>query len=457
VNVCIVAHSAKGFGEFVGGSERQSALLARALTGCGHDVTYVVTGLAGGDRTIDGVRLRAAWDPEAGVRFLRAATHRYPRLLRLLRNERADVYYARGAGYYTPFAMRAARDVEAASILALASDKDLYAASGKVLFKVSSPRVSALIGPVAHAAFRRWGLRAADCVAVQNDEQAASCAALGLPHAVLPSIVEPPAAELLRVMPVRDVIWVGNVFEGRRSKGLDELVALAELLPQVTFTVVGILSGDSSRAARSALAAMPNVELVGQLAHDETQRRLAEHRLVINTSPSEGFSNVMLEGWALGIPSVTLAVNPSGLLLADRLGICAGGDPTAMAAAVAALLAEPAARDAMGRRCREYVARVHGAEGVVETFEAVTSRARRRPSAPASGPAWAHAQRVANGPAGSALLRLRETARKFNVRTGGSPLVAPPPMWEGSWKPDRASPANPSPPRSTPGPAFACR
>ena len=379
MKVCIVAHSAKGFGELVGGSERQSALLARALAARGHDVVYVVAGLAGGDRSIDGVRLRAAWDPQAGVRFLRAATHRYPRLLRLLRGERADVYYARGAGYYTPFAMRAARDVGAASVLAMASDKDLYSTSGKVLFKTPSARLSALVGPIAHAGFRRWALRAADCVAVQNDEQAAACAALGLRHAILPSIVESPPAELLETTPVRDVVWVGNVFEGRRSKGLDELVVLAGLLPAVTFTVVGILSGQSGRAACAALAAMANVELDGQLAHDQTQRRLAEHRLVINTSPSEGFSNAMLEGWALGLPCVTLAVNPSGLLLADRLGICAAGDPLVMAAAIVALLEERTARDAMGSRCREYVTRAHGAQGVVETFETITSRVRARP------------------------------------------------------------------------------
>jgi len=368
VRICIAAHSAKGFGEFVGGSERQSALLARELAARGHDVAYVVAGLAGGDRLIDGVRVRSAWDPDAGVRIVRAATHRYPRLLGLLREERADVYYARGAGYYTPFVMRAAKEAGAVSILALASDKDLYAASGKVLFKVSDPRLSALIGPVAHACFRRWGLRAADRVAVQNEEQAASCAALGLPHTVLPSIVEPAPAALLGVSPGRDVVWVGNVFEGRRSKGLDDLAALAALLPEVGFTVVGILSGESNRPARTALEALPNVDLAGSLPHSETQRRLAAHRIIVNTSPSEGFSNVMLEGWSVERPCVTLAVNPSGLLSGDRLGICAGGDLQAMAAAVAGLIAEPEAWAAMGRRAREYVATVHGPEHVAGRF-----------------------------------------------------------------------------------------
>ena len=376
MRVCLVGHSAAGFGGGrVGGSERQSALLARELAARGHDVAYVVTGLAGGDRTVSGVRLRAAWDPDAGIRFLRAVTHRYPRLLDMLRGEQADVYYSRGAGYHTPFVVRAAHDVGAASVLGLASDKDLYAASGKVLFGVPSARLSALIGPLAHAAYRRWGLRAADWVAVQNEEQASACAALGLPHVVLPNIVEPPPPELAATTAIRDVIWAGNVLDGRRSKGLGELAALAGLLPAVGFTVVGRISGASSRAALGALERLPNVELDGALSHPETQQRLAEHRLVINTSPSEGFSNVMLEGWSLGRPSVTLAVNPSGLLTADRLGICAGGDLVAMAAAIAALLDEPAARAAMAGRCRDYVAATHASAAVCAAFERLAGSA----------------------------------------------------------------------------------
>ncbi len=370
MKICLVGHSAAGFRDGrVGGSERQSALLARELAGRGHDVAYVVHGLAEPDRIVRGVRLRSGWDPDAGVRYLRAVTYRYPRLLSVLREERADVYYARGAGYYTPFVVRAAKDVGARSVLALASDRDLYAASGKVLFAVPSACVSAAIGPVAHAWFRRWGLRAADWIAVQNEEQAAACASLGLRHAVLPNVVEPPPEQLLVATATRAVFWAGNVIEGRRSKGFAELAGLAARLPEVSFSVAGTISGETSRPVKERLERLPNVELVGPLTHPETQRCMAEHRLVINTSPSEGFSNVMLEGWALGRPAVTLTVNPSGLLDGDRLGVCSGGDVTAMAAAIVALLEEPAAREAMGRRCREYIADTHSAEAVCATFE----------------------------------------------------------------------------------------
>ena len=378
MKVCLIGHSASGFGVLAGGSERQSALLARELAARGHDVTYFVTGLAGGDRTIDGVRLRAAWDPQAGVRLVRAA-YRYPRFLDMLSAERADVYYSRGAGYYTPFVVRAAKNVGATSLLALAHDTDLDAAFGKVLFKVRNEWLSAIIGPLAHAGFRRWGLRAADWVVVQNEEQAEACVSLGLRHSILRSIVELPPDELLATAATRDVIWAGSARDGRRSKGFEVLVVLAELLPAVSFTVAGNISGESTRAALEALGGLPNVELAGPLTHAETQRRIAEHRVVINTSPAEGFSNVMLEGWSLGRPCVTLAVNPSRLLTADRFGICAGGDPLDMAAAIVALLEESAARAAMGQRCRDYVATAHASARVCAAFEELVSRTPPRP------------------------------------------------------------------------------
>ena len=86
VKVCIVSHSATGLTTRPsGGSELQSALLATGLSARGHDVTFVVPGLTGEERTVSGVRLRSGWDPDRGVRFVRALTYRYPHLRRVLR------------------------------------------------------------------------------------------------------------------------------------------------------------------------------------------------------------------------------------------------------------------------------------------------------------------------------------------------------------------------------------
>ncbi|HJW76010.1 MAG TPA: glycosyltransferase family 4 protein [Thermoleophilia bacterium] len=370
MKICLVGHSADGLlKSSAGGSERQIALLALELAARGHDVSLVVAGHDGPELTIDGVRVRCGWDTTRGLRWVRALTYRYPHLYRVLRSERAAAYYTRGGGYFTPLVTRAARDVGACSLLALASDRDLYPETGWVLFSVGSARLSRLVGPAAHWAYRRWGLRRATWVLAQNAEQAHSCSSLGLPHAVVPSIVESSTEELAAVEPQRDAIWVGNVFEGRRSKGLGELATLARNLPEVTFTVVGRLTGRSHGATILLLRRLPNVELTGLLAHDDAQRLIADHKLVVNTSPSEGFSNVMLEGWALGRPCVTLCVDPSRLLSEGHLGISCGGSLETMAAALRGLLRDDDERTAMGDLGRVYVTQTHAPDRVCEVFE----------------------------------------------------------------------------------------
>ncbi len=151
------------------------------LAGRGHDVTYVVTGLAGVPRTVSGVDLRSGWDPHRGLRFVRAFTYRYPNLYKVLRDLRADVYYARGAGFYTPFVVRAARDVKAVSILALASDRDLYPDARAVLFSLKDSPLSPPVARLAHKVYRDWALPSATWVTVQNREQAEACSRFCLP------------------------------------------------------------------------------------------------------------------------------------------------------------------------------------------------------------------------------------------------------------------------------------
>ena len=378
MKVCLVGYSAEGLlTSSPGGSEWQSALLARCLADRGHEVTFVVTGYAGVEDTVAGVQLRAGWDPDRGLRFVRAATYRYPRLLQVLGAQAADVYYSRGASFFTPFVVRAARRHGAACLLALASDRDLYPDSARVLFGLERSPLSPLVARAAHAVYRKWALPSATWVTVQNDEQARACTRLGLRNALLPNIVLDPPDHLRGTEPMRDALWAGNVLPGRRSKGIEALAGLAHLLPGVTFTVAGELADAAHLPAIERLGRLPNVATTGSLSHDETQAAIAAHRLVLNTSPSEGFSNVMLEGWALGRPCVTLAVNPSGLLSHDRLGICSEGDVSTMAAAIVALLGDDDARHAMGERARRYVTEGHAPATVCATFETLVGSASR--------------------------------------------------------------------------------
>ncbi|GEM_PF-681228 len=388
MKVCFVAHTAAPLmGRPSGGLEGQTVLLARHLEARGHDVTLVVPGLAGDPEVIEGVRLISGWQPDRGLRFVRAFTYRYPTLRRTLAGLRADAYYIRGVAYYTPSVVDAAHAANAHALVALASDRDLYPEAGRHSLGLGGPLAQRLTGRAGFAYFRRHGLLAADCILAQNDDQMRSCDDLGLPWRRIRNVVEPPPADLLSVAPSSDCIWVGNIPDSRRrAKGIDELVSLATVLPDCSFLIVGDLSSPHIAAATSKLAALANVVLLGRRPHAETLNAMAACRVVLNTSPSEGFSNVMLEGWALGRPSVTLDVDPDRLLTRDGLGLCAGGNLAVMARRLSDLLHDERRLHTMGAAARTYVSQMHSPGSVCSAFEALVEELNDTRELPPSPP-----------------------------------------------------------------------
>ena len=374
---CLVGHSASGLlGEQTGGSELQIALLAKALAERGHSVTLVVPGLLLETSEVDGVVLKSGWDPRRGRRGFRLITYRLPELRRVLVAEQADAYYTRGGNLFTSVVVSTARAVGAVSLHGLASDRELHPDGGRFILHVGNERFRRASGPAAHVIYRRQVLRAVDWVVTQNDAQAETCARLRLRSVTIPNIVEPPPAELSSVTEEFDVVWAGSVTDRRRSKGLEELIELASSLPDVTFQVVGRLSGVAAAAAIQRLGALGNVSMTGPLSHGEVLTVLARSRVVLNSSPSEGFSNTMLEGWSLGKPAVSLRVDPNRLLSSGRLGRCGGGSLARTRDALRELLANDGMRRVLGDRCRDYVGSVHSADAVCHQYEAVLAQSK---------------------------------------------------------------------------------
>lgn len=376
MKVCLVGHNADGLRRsFVGGSEKQIALLARHLARRGHEVTFVVVGYSGVEERINGVHIRSGWLPGRGIRGIRFFTYRIPHLRHVLHEVAADVYYTRGGSFNTAAIISIAKRRGAVSILGLASDRDLYPDAGKILFAVGTEFWSSLVGPLAHRYFRRHGLQAVDWVIAQNAEQAACCKALGLSYQVIPSITELPPSEIGKFRAALDVLWVGNIASStRRSKGFSELVTLCEMMPDVRFEIVGRLSATSIQTAMDDLKSRPNVHLSGPLPSDDLQNVMAHSKVLINTSPSEGFSNVMLEAWALGKPVSSLHVNPNGLLRPGGLGYCASGDLSSMAMAIRRCLEDESERRAIAVRCIDYIATEHAPEVVCPQYESLFIR-----------------------------------------------------------------------------------
>ena len=381
-------------GKPCGGAEKQVGLLAQHLVRRGHDVTFVALEYRGHETEIGGVHIRRGREEGGGGGWLRAATRGLPSLERTIAEIGADLYYVRGAQAASRWVISAAHALGAPALVGLASDRNLRPQCGRALVPLGRGPLGGVTGYAAWLLLQRPALRAADAIIVQNEEQASRCSRMGLPHLLVPSIVEPPPRDLLESEADYDVVWAANVHTvGRRGKGVEPLLALVRTLPEVRFAVVGALTDVSLGAVLADLREAPNVDLLGSLGYGQAQALLARSRLVLNTSRAEGFSNVMLEGWALGRPSVTLSVNPSGLLAERRwpssdpqgragreaLGACAGGDLRVLSRLVGEALGDEAALRSVGRRCRAYVAQVHDADVVCARYEDLAAAPRCTP------------------------------------------------------------------------------
>src|SRR5206468_8547653 len=80
---------------------------------------------------------------------------------------------------------------------------------------------------------------------------------------------------------------------------------------------------------------------------------------VMGNGRRDGIPNVVIEAMAMGVPCVgTTGTGMEEVLVAGENGaLVAPGDPEALAAAVAELLADPARLDALGRAARARIAR----------------------------------------------------------------------------------------------------
>lgn len=374
MKICIVGPSANYLRhESTGGAEKQIALLARYLARREHHVVFVETGHNYAEAVIDDVEVVGAWESHRGIRGIRWITYRLPLLMRVLSSIYADVYYTRGVSLFTSAVIAAGKNVNAVTVLGLANDRDLFPDSRQVLFASRNRIASHLLGSLAYRYCYYRGLPMVDWVIAQNIAQGESCEALGIPYEIIPSFVDLQAVGISSE-PIEDsdVIWVGNIgAQTRRSKGFENLVAITQHLANVRFEIAGFLNKSYLSPGWKILERSKNVRLLGQLSPSETIKAISRNKIVINTSPSEGFSNVFLEAWLLAKPVVTLHVNPNNLLHDKGFGYCADGDITCMTKTILYYLNNDIVRREAGCRGRVYAETTHSPDRVCQRYEAL--------------------------------------------------------------------------------------
>lgn len=327
------------------GAERQVGYLARALADDGRHVEVLTLLAPSGDVAdligpgIDVIDCSAGRGGPAGtvVRLARHLRSRRPRVLIsfLWQANVAGTLAARAAGVDT--------------ILSIRNDRFPGRWREPVLRLV-----------------RRWSIGA-----VANSERAA--AALGARGVLDPArtrvvanAVElhgaaDPAAARARLraewgVGADDVVWI-NVARLEPQKDHDNLFAAFAAVRADRPTSRLVIAGDGSRRAELAARAPEGVALLGE--RSDVAELLAAADGFVLSSRWEGQPNVVLEAMAAGLAVVATDAGGTGELVADRVTgrLVPIEDPTALAAAMRDLAADPAQRTAFGDAGRARVER----------------------------------------------------------------------------------------------------
>jgi glycosyltransferase involved in cell wall biosynthesis len=160
-------------------------------------------------------------------------------------------------------------------------------------------------------------------------------------------------------------VWIGRLVDYKQP--LDYL-ALAEALPEARFRMIAMETGETSAwlasEVRERAASLPNLELLPPRGRAELATLMDEAVAVVSTSGLEGMPNVFLEGWARGVPALSLRFDPDGRIEEHGLGHAAGGSFDAFRQAAERLWHERAERAEAAERVRAYMARTHSEEAV---------------------------------------------------------------------------------------------
>lgn len=227
-------------------------------------------------------------------------------------------------------------------------------------------------------AYKRWfhapvyalGLRSADVIAIQHGHQRTRLSprlrnrAAHVPNLLCSIKVAARALEETAF----DAIWVAKI---RPEKQLEHFLNLAAALPDLKFAVVGGFDPTVSEQLRASLearlAGLENLAFLGPRRAEDVIALLIKSRVLVNTSRSEGFPNTMLEAWSVGVPVVSLLVDPGGVIEREQLGFVSRTE-TQLRHDVSSLTRTESLNQRLGGNGLAYVRRRHSLSTVCEAL-----------------------------------------------------------------------------------------
>jgi glycosyltransferase involved in cell wall biosynthesis len=317
----------------------QCDLIARGLSGRGHDVVYAA------------MKGRGAYDVPYPVHPIPSPSTRS--LIRLLRRVRPDVVYWRYNKHHLLPSVLAAKVVRARFVFAISHLYDTlpWGPAGATPLPTSLRQ-----GPkewlrstrsLTHALRDRVHYAAVKYVdgVISLNRDFLGRMPVQRQEAIHNAV---PTEETAFSWPRPYVVWVANL---KPRKNPEKFLALASRCAdlEADFLVVGEIQ-DSRYGYFEDRERLPsNVRYLGKRSPEEVNGMLRGARLLVHTCDPEGFGNNFIQAWRVGCPTVTLHFDPEGLIADERVGF-ASGTLDRLEADVRQLLADRSLRHEMSGR-----------------------------------------------------------------------------------------------------------
>jgi len=365
IKICFVAHNAyaalaKGNIDHIGGIERQQVMMARWLVDKGHEVSMITWGRREpSEDVIDGIRLHYLCRQSDGFPVVRFFHPRWTSLIRAMRKADADIYYYNLGDLALGQVVAWARKAGKAAVYSVSSESVCHADLRQVL-------------SLRERLFYVWGLGRIEDVFVQTARQSEL---LAKNYDKSARILAMPCADISAAKPLAQIaasgerpraVWVGRISKEKRPAWIIEL---ARLCPNIDFDVVGGANRDTDYAKEFLQQAetLDNVNIRGVVQHEAIADVYRNANVMLCTSEYEGFPNVFLEAWSLGLPAVT-SFDPDNIVSQQEIGVV-GSDVATLADGLQNVLEDGSMWLNCSANARKYFVENHQIDAAMQGFE----------------------------------------------------------------------------------------
>jgi len=158
----------------------------------------------------------------------------------------------------------------------------------------------------------------------------------------------------------RNILWVSNF---RDLKHPEAFLELAKAFPEEHFMMAGgFTKGECYKRSQRSAGDINNLEFLGPVSFEHSQRLFRSAKLFVCTSDTEGFPNTFLQAFSNGIPVLT-TFDPSDIVKAHGLGLVVRpGAQDELNSALNEMLNDPGKYEKYAGNASAYFARRYSAE-----------------------------------------------------------------------------------------------